>query len=118
MINYSVFLPEICLTVTAGLILIWDLFLKKERDRMFLSWVAALGLLAALLSMPCQGNFFCAGSCPMGSMPMETFNGFLKLDSLAIYFKTVVMLATLLTLLITHRHFKAQPTPYPAEFLA
>jgi len=118
MINYSVFLPEICLTVTAGLILIWDLFLKKERDRMFLSWVAALGLLAALLSMHCQGNFFCAGSCPMGSMPMETFNGFLKLDSLAVYFKTVVILATLLTLLITHRHFKAQPTPYPAEFLA
>ncbi len=49
---------------------------------------------------------------------METFNGFLKLDCLAIFFKTVILLATLLTVLIAHRYFKTRATPYPAEFLA
>ncbi len=118
MIQYSVFLPEIWLTATAILILVWDLFLKKGKDRVFLSWVAGLGVLGALISLPCEGNFCCQANYSMGAFPLETFNGFLKLDPLAVYFKTVVLLATLLTLLITHRHFKAQPTPYPAEFLA
>jgi NADH-quinone oxidoreductase subunit N len=106
------------MVATAVLILLWDLFLKKDADRTILSWVAALGLVGALLSLPCQNNFCCSGVCAMPSFPRETFNGFLKLDALAVFFKTVILLATLITLLITHRHFKAYSTPYPAEFLA
>jgi NADH-quinone oxidoreductase subunit N len=118
MIQYSVFMPEIWMTATAALILVWDLFLKKDSDRTILSWVAALGLIGALLSLPCEWNFFCPGNCSMGAYPHEAFNGFLKLDALAVFFKTIILLATLLTLLITHRHFKSYSTPYPAEFLA
>ncbi len=118
MIQYSVFLPEIWLVSTAVLILLFDLVMKKETDRVVLSWVAALGILGALVTLPCLGSLCCSGACSLGLFPSETFNGFLKLDALAVFFKMVVLLATLLTLVITHRHFKAQPTPYPAEFLS
>jgi NADH-quinone oxidoreductase subunit N len=117
-IQYSVFLPETWLVSTAIVILLWELFLNKESDRAILSWVAVLGVLGALLTLPCTGGFCCSGSCPMPYVPKEAFNGFLKLDALAVYFKILVLLATLFTVVIANRYFKTHVTPYPAEFLA
>jgi NADH-quinone oxidoreductase subunit N len=48
----------------------------------------------------------------------EAFGGFLKTDALAVFFKVVILLATLFTLLITFRHFKTNPTHYLPEFIA
>jgi NADH-quinone oxidoreductase subunit N len=53
-----------------------------------------------------------------GSGPVVSFGGFLATDGMALFFKWVILLATLLTLALTARYFKGRSTPYPAEFLA
>lgn len=106
MIQISAFLPELWLVATAILILIIEMFLDKKSSRSALNWIAFLGVLGALATLPCT-----AGS-------PQAFAGFLKTDGLAIYFKMIVLLATLMTLIMTFRYFKTHKTPYPAEFLA
>ena len=97
------------------LILIVELLLKKESSRSILNWIAVLGTLGAIFSVGCLNG--CGGSCMGGGAP-TAFAGFLKTDGLAVFFKMVILLATLVTLLMTFRYLKAHPTTYPAEFLA
>lgn len=106
MIQISAFLPELWLVATAILILVIEMFLDKKSNRSALNWIAFLGVAGALATLPCT-----AGAPP-------AFAGFLKTDGLAIYFKMIVLLATLMTLIMTFRYFKTHKTPYPAEFLA
>jgi NADH-quinone oxidoreductase subunit N len=117
-IQVSSFLPELWLVCTAILILLVDLFFKKESSRSILNWIAVLGVLGALVTLPCTGGLCCSSACTLGTYPVEAFAGFLKTDSLAAYFKMVILLGTFLTLFITFRYFKSRPTHYPAEFLA
>ncbi|HVZ79440.1 MAG TPA: hypothetical protein VHE12_01415, partial [bacterium] len=107
----SSFLPELFLVVTASLILLVDLWMPKTKDRLVLEFLAALGILGALASLPCSFSY-----CSTGAVP--AFGGFLRTDGLAVFFKMVILLGTLLTVLISHRFFKAQPTLYKTEFLA
>ncbi len=118
MINYLTFLPEIILVCTAILILVVELFQAPSSKRSSIRWIAFLGTLAALLCLSCL-----SGSCPLGcnltdGTAQQAFNGFIKTDGLALYFKMIILLATLFTLLMTYRHFETHKTPYPAEFLA
>ncbi len=117
MINYSAFLPELFLVMAAILILVVELFLTPTSRRTILSWIAFLGTLAALLSLSCLSGS-CPAGCNLGNGTEVAFNGFLKTDGLSLFFKMVILLATLLTLLMTFRYFKTHNTPYPAEFLA
>ncbi len=118
MIQVSSFLPELWLVCTAILILLAELFSESDSTRRMLNWIAVLGVLGALVTLPCVGGLCCSTACTMGTLPTEAFAGFLKTDSLAAYFKMIVLLGTLLTLFITFRYFKSRPTHYPAEFLA
>ncbi len=118
MIQYQVFLPELCLVGAAVLILLSDLFLEGESKKRIFFWIATLGVLGAIWALPCLGGFgYCVGN---GAMPdsIQTFAGFLKTDRLAFFFKLLILLAALFTLLIASRYFKARPTPYLPEFLA
>ncbi len=118
MIQYQVFLPELCLIGAAILILLIDLFLEGEPKKRIFFWVASLGILGALAALPCLGGSgLCSGSCPMPDS-IQAFAGFLKTDRLAVFFKLLILLAALLTVLIASRYFKARPTPYLPEFLA
>jgi NADH-quinone oxidoreductase subunit N len=117
-IQVSSFLPELWLVCAAILILLVDLFLKKESSRSILNGIAVLGVLGALVTLPCTGGLCCSSACTLGTYPVEAFAGFLKTDGLAAYFKMVILLGTFLTLFITFRYFKSRPTHYPAEFLA
>jgi NADH-quinone oxidoreductase subunit N len=117
-IQVSAFLPELWLVGTAILILLVDLFLKKESDRSVLNWISVLGVAAALATLPCIGGLCCFQSCTLGDLPVQAFAGFLKTDGMAIFFKLIILLATLLTLIMTFRYFKSHATYYPAEFMA
>jgi len=119
-IQVQAFLPELWLVVTAFLILVAELFQKPDSTRIFIKGIAVVGVLGSLLSLCCVGG---CGTCPFStcgsveSLP-EAFNGFLKTDGLALFFKFIILSATLLTLLISFRYFKANPTNYTSEFIA
>ena len=120
MIQVQAFLPELWLVGSAFLVLIVDLIQKPTSTKTLLKGIAVVGVLAALLSLCCVGG---CGSCPFGSCgSMESvsqaFGGFLKTDTLALFFKFIILMATLFTLLISFRYFKANPTHYTAEFIA
>lgn len=117
MIQYQAFLPELLLAGTAMLIIVVDLFLGRSSNRVILNWIAVLGVLGALFSLVCIGNFWGWNGSVTG-VPVQAFAGFLKTDGLALFFKLIILLATLMTLFITFRYFKTHPTLYPAEFLA
>lgn len=69
-----------------------------------------------MLSLAClNGTCLFSGTAP--SAPIQAFGGFLGTDSLALFFKMIILLATLLTLVMTVRYFKNRTT-YAAEFLA
>jgi NADH-quinone oxidoreductase subunit N len=116
MIHYSVFLPELCLVSGAILILILELVLKGDNKQTVLNGLAVLSVAVALSTLSYL-ICFCGSSCTCG-MITTTFGGFLKTDNLAIFFKLVVLLASLFTLFITFRHFDTHKTQHPAEFLA
>ena len=113
MINYSAFATEIWLVLTAMLILVVELFQSKDSKRGVLNAIALLGTLGALVTL------YCPLGCSAAVSPApQAFNGFLKTDGLAVFFKMIVLLATLLTLLMSFRYFQTHKTAYPAEFLA
>lgn len=119
MINIYAFLPELYLVATASLILILDILPGAENRKGLLNWVAGIGVLVSIASLSCVGGW-CGLGCSVepGSGPVTSFNGFLVTDNLALFFKWVILLATLLTLVLSFRYFKARSTPYPGEFLA
>jgi NADH-quinone oxidoreductase subunit N len=117
-IQVSSFLPELWLVGAAILILIVELFLEKNSNRSILNGIALLGVVGGLVTLPCVGGLCCSTACTLGTLPAQSFAGFLKTDSLAAYFKMIILLATFFTLFITFRYFKSRPTHYPAEFLA
>lgn len=118
MIQYGAFLPELFLVITAILVLIVELFQAPGSERKIIRWIAALGTLGALWSASCMGGVCGLSCCPAPVEPLQAFAGFIKADGIAVFFKEIILLATLLTLLISFRYFKARPTPYPSEFLA
>jgi NADH-quinone oxidoreductase subunit N len=119
-IQVQAFLPELWLVGTAFLVLIADLIQKPTSTKTLLKGIAVVGVLAALLSLCYVGG---CGSCPFGSCGStesvsQAFGGFLKTDGLALFFKFIILMATLFTLLISFRYFNASPTHYMAEFIA
>jgi NADH-quinone oxidoreductase subunit N len=118
MIHASAFLTEIWLISTAMLILLVDLFLNFAHKNKILNGMAFLGVLLAFLTLPCSGSFCCSGVCALGALPSEAFNGFLKTDALALFFKGIILLGTLLTLVSCFRYFDAEQLKHRAEFLA
>ncbi len=107
MIQIQAFLPEIWLVGAGILVLVAELFQAPGSQRRSLNWIAFVGVAGALWSV-----------LGAGDSPVQAFAGFLKTDAAANFFKMVILLAALLTLLMTFRYFKTRPTPYPAEFVA
>jgi len=112
------FLPELLLIGTAIFVLLVELFFDFENKKNAINGLAFLGVLGSLFSLPCLGNFCCSSSCSLGPLPVQAFNGFLKTDELALFFKTIILLATLYTLLASFRYFESHNIRHRSEFLA
>lgn len=117
MIQVTAFLPELWLIGAAIFLLVFDLARKPEKGYRAVYWIAGLGTLGALFSLVFLGGGCPFPACPV-SVPAQAFAGFLKTDSLALFFKMVILLAVLFTVIMTIRYFKSHSTPYQAEFLA
>lgn len=104
-------LPEIIVVATAFLILAVDLFLE-EKQRKVLPPLAVLGIVVALgltLNLP-----------PSGSL----FGGRFEVDRVAMWFKVLFLISTLITLLIStdalnrNTRYRKDPLFFRGEFLA
>ena len=115
MINYTAFFTEIWLVMTAILVLLVDLFFEFENKNKALNGIAFLGVSLALLTLPCSGSLCCSGVCALGSLPVEAFNGSLKTDGLALFFKMTILLGTLFTLLAAFRYFDSRQIRHRAQ---
>jgi NADH-quinone oxidoreductase subunit N len=87
--------PELILTGTALLVLVWDLFIPKTQRRSLL-WLSVLGSLAALIANVLLG-------------PSETsFQGMIIADGMAQFLNTVLLLACTLSLLFSDGYLARQ----------
>lgn len=112
------FLPELCLVLAGFLVLTAKIFEKKGSVPTLAKGIAVIGVVGAIASLSFLGGSCCGDACcSMGRVP-EAFNGFLKVDSLALFFKFIILMAALFTLLISFRHFNANPIRYQSEFIA
>jgi len=112
-IEFSAFQTEIWLIATALLIIGVGLFLPGQKKAM--DWLALLGVLGALLTLPCSGSRCGAVVC---AMPPEAFHGFLRVDGLAVFFKGLILLGTFLALVASFRYLDSQAVRHRSEFLA
>jgi NADH-quinone oxidoreductase subunit N len=116
------FLPELWLVGAAVLVLAADIFINPASSKAWVKRIAVIGVLGSLLSL----YYVYLDGCvlypfdffsPLGGSP-QAFGGFLKTDGLALFFKFIILLAALFTLLISFRYFKANPSTYTGEFTA
>lgn len=88
--------PEIIIVSAACCLLMVDLFIKKERSHViaYLSVAAVLGAAAATLAL--------AGTT------VEAYSGMFRVDGFATFFKLVVYLATILSILLSVSFIKVE----------
>ncbi|OGC79285.1 MAG: NADH-quinone oxidoreductase subunit N [candidate division Zixibacteria bacterium RBG_16_40_9] len=89
-IDFRVIMPEIVITLFACLVMLLEPFLSNQRKRILphLSWVGVL--IAA---------YFCL---PLWNSNLSVWNGQALGDNLAVIFKFIFLVGTLLTILISH----------------
>ncbi|MBI1744248.1 NADH-quinone oxidoreductase subunit N [Candidatus Acetothermia bacterium] len=88
-------LPELILTGTALLVLMWDLFISKEQ-RSSLLWVSLLGIIGAAV-----------GNVLIGS-PGTTFQGMVRADGIAQFLNFVLLISCGLSLLFSDGYLSRQ----------
>ncbi|HGY56352.1 MAG TPA: NADH-quinone oxidoreductase subunit N [Caldithrix abyssi] len=95
------FIPELFLTVSILVIIIVDLFLKKEK-KVVSAYLTALALLVAMALSFQQYNF----------SPASLFEGMVVLDSFAIFFKILAAFSTLIIVFISLPTFRDKAEYY------
>jgi len=103
----AAFSVELILLGTSLLVLGWDLFLKEGSKKDILYILAFLGTGAATLLV--------YDRCPWSTG--TAFAGFLVTDSLALFGKGIILIATLYTLAMLVRYLKKAGERYAAEFI-
>jgi NADH-quinone oxidoreductase subunit N len=99
--------PVLAVVGTALLVLLLDLLRPDWASRRFLMWLSALGLLGALALV--------ALLAPDGQQRPSAFGGFLVMDSFALFFHLVFLLAALLVILSAST-FMDRQEQFEAEF--
>jgi NADH-quinone oxidoreductase subunit N len=96
-------LPELFLTAAASFVLLWATFVSRERERglAFFS-VGALALTGLLLFVSARVS---------GTLPRSAFGGMFVMDRFGLYFKAILLLAVIVTVLYS-LHFVGS-SPYP-----
>ncbi len=92
MLSLKAIFPELVLTITAMLVLLYDLLLPDE-NRGVNAGVSAVGVIVALFSV-----------LLLGTKKIEAFNGMVSMDSFGAFFSVVVLVALLLTLMASRSY--------------
>src|SRR5512143_1019712 len=95
-------LPELFLTAAGLAILVWATTVKRDRDDAigFLS-IAALAVTGLLLGVSAAGK----------ALPHAAFGGMFTVDRFALYFKALVILAAIATIVYSLRFIGSSPYP-------
>ena len=100
--DYVAITPEIVLTVFGLGILLIDFLIREKRDKYLNAISALIGLVMASVQLV---RFWRGSLLPL---PYSGFGGAIALDSFAIYFKLIVLVATALVVLISVRYLEIE----------
>ena len=100
--DYVAITPEIVLTVFGLGILLIDFLIREKRDKYLNAISALIGLAMASVQLV---RFWRGSLLPL---PYSGFGGAIALDSFAIYFKLIVLVATALVVLISVRYLEIE----------
>ena len=88
--------PEIILVVFAAAVIIFDLFVKN-RESDWVAYLSLIGLGCSLIAI------FITNSFVNTNEPISLFLGMIRLDGFAVFFKILILLATVATILFSLR---------------
>ncbi|MGD0922025.1 MAG: NADH-quinone oxidoreductase subunit N [Terriglobia bacterium] len=100
--DYAAITPEIVLTIFGLGILLIDFLIREKRDKYLNAVTALIGLGMAGVQLV---RFWRGSLLPL---PYSGFGGAFALDSFAIYFKLIVLVATALVVLISVRYLEIE----------
>ncbi|HEX8968412.1 MAG TPA: NADH-quinone oxidoreductase subunit N [Chloroflexota bacterium] len=91
----SLLAPVLVVVITAIVVLLIDLVITDWVSRRPLMWLSSLGLVIALAACGLSWNRLSAG----GNVPVTAFGGFLVVDSFALFFQSLFLVAAILVIL-------------------
>lgn len=100
--DYVAITPEIVVAMFGLGILLIDFLIKEKRDRYLNAITALIGLVMAGVQLL---RFWRGGLLPI---PYSGFGGSLAIDSFAIYFKLIILVATALVVLISVQYLELE----------
>lgn len=103
--DYQVIKPEILLTIFGLAILLFD-FLLGKREKFMNAVMALIGLTFALVQVGIFWKMFASGQAYQG------FSHSFTLDSFALYFKGIILIATIIVVLISARYLEIEHAHY------
>ncbi len=103
--DYQAIKPEIVLTIFGLGVLLIE-FLAEKRHRIVNAWTAMIGLGFAAVALIRFWRLLAGGN------PYVGFSGALRLDTFAIYFQLIVVIATALVVLISIKYLEIEEAHY------
>ncbi|WP_048601488.1 NADH-quinone oxidoreductase subunit NuoN [Rubeoparvulum massiliense] len=104
--EWSIMAPELTIVIAAFLITLIDLFLRTNRSRRFLGWLALAAVVMA-------GYFLYQD---LGTAPKELFNEMYRLDSFAIAFKFLFLIGTAIMFILSLQAIERREIVYQGEY--
>jgi len=95
--HLSIMVPEMFVAVMAMVMLLWSLFLTKEKSYV----IAWMGIATCVATIPLLLS-------QAGSIGLTTFYGFFILDPFAVYCKLLLLLATLVSMVISIEYMRKE----------
>lgn len=99
--------PIVILTLSASLIILMELFVKKDEEKSLSFYIAVLGILAAIFT---YFNF-------IGNNPAVYFGGSLYVDNFGVVISLIILVGGLLGIMTTHGFLQRMHIPF-GEFYA
>jgi len=91
--NFLAILPQIALLILVGIVLIFDTFIKKSKNKNFLGWSVSIGLLIIILLMV----LFVFP----GDEPNSAWGGMIRVDSASFIFQILILIGAFITTLFS-----------------
>ena len=96
-------LPELFLTAAASFVLLWATFVSRPRERGLAFF--SIGALAA------TGLLLFVSARMAGTLPRSAFGGMFSMDRFGLYFKGILLLVGIVTILFSLRFISVSPYP-------
>ena len=96
--NFLAILPQIALLILVGIVLIFDTFIKKSKNKNFLGWSVSIGLLLIILLMVLFAF--------PGDEPNSAWGGMIRVDSASFIFQILILIGAFITTLFSINQYQ------------